>query len=134
MNFTNAIQKIKKDRDEGKTFEIMGFNFKLRSFKGLHMKKVLLKNKISNFQEILEDKDDKMMKIIIENIVLDWDGIETDEGENVPFSQKEAVEILLDKDKKGNYKHEIFLSEMFQICVMFEDKNFNTVYKASKNL
>jgi hypothetical protein len=133
MNFLKRVQKIAIDREEGKTFDIFGFPFKLRSFKSKHIQKVLLKNKIHNINSSLEDKNDDLMKIIIENIVLDWDGVEDDLGK-VEFSKEKAVEILLDKDKKGEYKYEAFLWEMFAVCMRFDDINVERVFKASKNL
>lgn len=131
MNFKDKIKKIAKDREEGKWFNLFGYGFKLRSIKSRHMKKFLLENKIKNIKNHLEEKENETIKNILTNIVVDWDLKNDETNEPIPCSEEKIIEILLEKDEKGDYHCIELLDEIFQAIMLFDSNNI--LFSSAKN-
>lgn len=133
MNFIKKIEKISKDREDGKCFNIFGYDFKLRSFKSKYVKQALLKNKVKNINESIEHKEDEKVATMLNNIIVDWDLIDENTKEKIEVNKENIEKLLLQKDEKGNYKAEAFLWELLEICFSFDDPKVDALYGSVKN-
>ncbi|HLL28582.1 MAG TPA: hypothetical protein VKT73_13140 [Xanthobacteraceae bacterium] len=81
---------------------IPGLRLKVRGIGNSDYKALAVKQAaLSGFQKTDEIEEANLSEQLIETILVDWDGLEDDDGKPIPYSKDKAREYILDPDLRA---------------------------------